>query len=63
MVTMMVMTNRGMAVFRDEKNLKTFFAAVVNWRLMTFSLSIVVPGCFFFIYPWLVSLQVCHDVH
>jgi len=62
-VTATVMTSKGIAVFSDEKKLKTFFAAMMSWWLMTFGLCIVILGGVLLVRPGLVPFQFGHDIH
>ena len=63
MVTAMVMTNKGMAVFSDEIKPKIVLAAMVSWWLMTFGPGVVISGVVPLACPGLDSFQVGHDVH
>jgi hypothetical protein len=62
-VTAMVITSKGIAVFSDEKKLKTVFAEMMSWWLLTFGPGVVIPGGVFLVRPGLVPFQVGHDVH
>jgi len=62
-VTAMVITSKGIAVFSDEKKLKTVFTAMMSCWLMTFGPGVVILDGVLLVRPGLVPFQFGHDIH
>lgn len=56
MVTAMVSTSNGIAVFSDEINLKTVLSAVTGWLLMFLDSALIVFVIFFLFRTRLIGI-------